>query len=309
METIYGALCDVGVTSFFLISVAFVLPSIFSVLDFLTGEVADGIRNEVGIEFHPDGTLWGVGNSADQLFRLDLGGDIHNDNPAEELHRFGEPGLNYGYPYCWREFNMVLGKGRGTAWAWPSFKDTVSDEDCRRNYDTPLTVMQGHSAPLGITFYQYKETRPPQCAGVKPFPPEMNGFAFVAFHGSWNRPVPTGYKVVYIPTTPDGKSVVGGMSAVPQDLLRHEGLNDNWSDGFRPVDVSFDACGRLLVTSDGSRSLQGDFQGDKIVRIESLQANLPPPPAPNPPSLGNGLILAFFLGVWTRIRKFLGLLD
>ena len=30
-----------------------------------------------------DGILWGVENGADNLNREDLGGDIHNDNPAE----------------------------------------------------------------------------------------------------------------------------------------------------------------------------------------------------------------------------------
>ena len=58
-------------------------------LDFQKGEVfADGLRNEVGLAFDRHGVRWGVENGADNLFRSDLGGDIHNDNPAEELHRF-----------------------------------------------------------------------------------------------------------------------------------------------------------------------------------------------------------------------------
>lgn len=57
--------------------------------DFSAGEVfADGLRNEVGITFDAGGVLWGVENSADMLVRSDLGGDIHNQNPAEELNRF-----------------------------------------------------------------------------------------------------------------------------------------------------------------------------------------------------------------------------
>jgi glucose/arabinose dehydrogenase len=63
---------------------------------------ADGLRNEVALDFALDGTLWGVGNSAEFLFRADLGGDIHNNNPGEEVHRFDRPGLLFGYPYCWR---------------------------------------------------------------------------------------------------------------------------------------------------------------------------------------------------------------
>jgi glucose/arabinose dehydrogenase len=52
-------------------------------IDFQLGEVfADGLRNEVGLAFDSFGVLWGVENSADNLFREDMGGDIHHDNPV-----------------------------------------------------------------------------------------------------------------------------------------------------------------------------------------------------------------------------------
>jgi hypothetical protein len=49
--------------------------------------IADGLRNEVGLRFDANGQLWGVENGADDLYRADLGGDIHNDNPGEEIVR------------------------------------------------------------------------------------------------------------------------------------------------------------------------------------------------------------------------------
>ena len=48
--------------------------------------VADGLRNTVGLSFDRVGNLWGVDNGADNLVRPDLGGDIHMDNPADELN-------------------------------------------------------------------------------------------------------------------------------------------------------------------------------------------------------------------------------
>ena len=60
----------------------------------------------------------------------------------------------------------------------------------------PLIKMQAHSAPLGLAFYT---------AGQ--FPQRYHGL-FVAFHGSWNRSVPTGYKVVYIPL--NGRGEISG---------------------------------------------------------------------------------------------------
>ena len=91
--------------------------------DFREAEVfADGLRNEVGLAHDAKDALWGVENGADRLFRSDIGGDIHKDNPAEELNKFDGPvGTFYGYPYCWTEYNLpVYGLGRGTQWAWPS---------------------------------------------------------------------------------------------------------------------------------------------------------------------------------------------
>mmetsp|Transcript_17561 Transcript_17561/g.43802 ORF Transcript_17561/g.43802 Transcript_17561/m.43802 type:complete len:453 (-) Transcript_17561:39-1397(-) len=230
---------------------------------------ADGLRNEVGMAFDKHGILWGVENSADNLIRDDLGGDIHEDNPSEELNRFDTKGetKHYGYPYCWTEFNLPQppGKGRGTQWAWPSFHidagGPFTDEDCLE-YEPPAMALQGHSAPLGITFYRYKEERPTNCVGG--FPKAMDGFAFIAYHGSWNRDVPTGYKVVYIEMDAEGNP----MSEQPVDLLKHKPPNAKWEDGFRPVDVAFDACGRLLMTSDGTRGV-----GSKIIRIDYLGEN------------------------------------
>ena len=240
--------------------------------NFLNGEVfADGIRNEVALEFAPDGTLWGAMNAADRLYHPTLGGDIHENNPAEEVHRFAAAGQNYGYPYCWREYDLPLGLGRGTAWAWPNasvLSMVYTDEECRSNFDTPVLALQAHSAPLGMTFYQYSSNRSSSCDGIIPFPETMHDYAFVAFHGSWNRETPTGYKVVYFPTTLDGTGVVGGIATDPTDLLAHSGTSAQWTNGLRPVDVTFDACGRLLLSSDGSRDENGEYYGDYVVRIE-----------------------------------------
>lgn len=258
-------------------------------IDFLTGEVfADGLRNEVGLAFDRHGVLWGVENGADNLDRPDLGVDIHQNNPAEELNRFPEEnaGLPYGYPYCWTEYflpaNVTHGRGRGSVWAWPgSFDMNYTDAQCQTDFVPPKLAMQAHSAPLGITFYNWKpdSERPANCTGG--FPQEMDGYAFIAFHGSWDRTIPTGYKVVYVPMDAEGNvtSLPGeNLTDVPIDLLTHVPPNAQWENGFRPVDVDFDPCGRLLVTSDGSGST-----GSMVIRIESTAntvASVPPSSLP-----------------------------
>jgi len=238
-------------------------------LNFIGGETfADGLRNEVGLAFDKFNVLWGVENSADNLFRTDLGGDIHNDNPAEELNRFVLSGKHYGYPYCWSEFALSSSNKPGKVWAWPGFP--LTDEQCRNNsFVGPEVAMQAHSAPLGITFYRFQDTLPTGCKGGT-FPREMDGFAFIAFHGSWNRVVPTGYKVVYIKMDSQGRAIGSAL-----DLLTHEPPNAKWEDGFRPVDVEFDACGRLLVSSDGSSG-----SGSKLVRIDYMLSTPSPTKKP-----------------------------
>jgi len=199
---------------------------------------------------------------------------------AEELNRFREEdvGKHWGYPFCWTEFNLPVppGLGKGTVWAWPTFLDTVDDATCRFNYVPPVISMQGHAAPLGITFYEWKpfEERPSNCPNAS-FPREMDGYAFIAFHGSSDRDVPTGYKVVYVAMDPDGNAI-----GEPVNLLSHTPPKAQWDDGFRPVDVDFDACGRLLVSSDGTRA--NDFLGSKIIRMEYVASTSTSPEASSP---------------------------
>lgn len=195
------------------------------------------------------------------------------DTKGEELNRFKEEdaGKHWGYPYCWTEFNLPVppGLGQGTVWAWPSFLANVTDEDCRANYMTSELSMQAHTAPLGITFYSYTEETSPDCPSGVAFPKEMDGYAFIAMHGSWNRDVPVGYSVVYVEMDENG-DVVGE----PKDLLSHIPPFARWGDGFRPVDVDFDSCGRLLVSSDGSHNVN-NYGGSKIVRIDAVTSNTP----------------------------------
>ena len=258
--------------------------------EFVDGEVwADGLRNEVGLAFDANGTLWGVENGADNLRRDDVGGDVHNDNPGEELNRLDRGGGFYGYPYCWSEFALPAQHARGatTQWVWPSFGATHSDEWCRDTAHVipPAMVMQAHTAPLGITFFGARQawlSSPPPCTaeaaevgsgggggGGGAFPCGWVGDAFVSQHGSWNRDVPVGYAVVRLPFDAAGGSPSGEVVS----LLAHGGQGAKWPSGFRPVDVQFDRQGRLLVSSAMS---------DEIVRI-SYNAPPPPPGAPPPP--------------------------
>ena len=208
------------------------------------GEVfAEGMRNEVGITVDSQGRVWGVENGRDDLNRADLGGDIHNDNPAEELNLFATSGRFYGYPYCWSEFLLPagVGMGPGTQWVDPQFTGdgTHTDAWCRdtANVVPPVLSMQAHSAPLDIKFY-----------GGGAFPADMTGRAIISFHGSWDRTAATGYKVVSVPFGANGMP-----SGDPVPLLEYSGAGDTGSGWpHRPVGIDTGVDGRLFVSSDAS---------------------------------------------------------
>lgn len=171
---------------------------------------ASGLRNSVGIAVHPDtGDLWGADNGTDYL------GD---DLPPEELNRIVEGG-DYGWPYCYGE--KVPDPNMG------------SPERCKETVPMALG-MQAHSAPLGIAFGK----------GLK-FPETYRDSLFIAFHGSWNRSVPTGYKVVAIPFK-DGRPS-GGPTDVITGWLTKDGP---WG---RPV--------QPLVGRDGALYISDDYAG------------------------------------------------
>lgn len=169
---------------------------------------AKGLRNSVGLTWDPvKAEMWASDNGRDWL----------GDNlPPDEINTVKE-GKDYGWPYCY-----------GDRIPDPKFNDR------RRCVNTvaPIVEIQAHSAPLGLTFYDGDQ-----------FPEDYKGDLFVAYHGSWNRSVPTGYKLVRI-RIKDG---------------RPEGIEDfatGWLQGTkvlgRPVDVLVGVDGSLYVSDDRS---------------------------------------------------------
>ena len=173
---------------------------------------ASGLRNAVGITFRP-GTqeLWATNNGRDEL------GD---DLPPEDIYLI-QAGTDYGWPRC--HSGRIVDPDFGN----PDACDSVGQ---------PVVEMQAHSAPLGLVFYDGEQ-----------FPQEYHGDLFVAFHGSWNRSVPTGYKVVRIPMD-------GPTSGAVQDFATGW-LRENGSSWGRPVGLAVGADGGLYISDDGGGNI------------------------------------------------------
>jgi glucose/arabinose dehydrogenase len=136
-------------------------------LDVATGRYsiyATGVRNSVGLAFHPQhNTLWFSDNGRDWM------GD---DLPPDEINRADRPGLHFGFPYL---------HGRKTL-------DPDYGEQAELNeYTLPAVELGAHVAPLGLAFYTGRQ-----------FPKKYRHSLLVAEHGSWNRSEKTGYRVISV---------------------------------------------------------------------------------------------------------------
>jgi glucose/arabinose dehydrogenase len=169
---------------------------------------ATGLRNAVGIAFRPaTSELWATVNGRDWL------GD---DRPSEYVTRVDDGGF-YGWPYChWTPSGPVADPDLGAG-------------DRCKNARRPSFLYQAHTAPLGLAFYTGSQ-----------FPPEYRGDLLVALHGSWNRAVPVGYKVIRVK--------LGGANPVAEDFA------SGWLVGGRswgrPVDLTVAPDGALYVSDD-----------------------------------------------------------
>ena len=184
---------------------------------------ASGIRNAVGIEFHPvTGELWAVNNGRDGL---------GEDLPPEAIYKVKED-ADYGWPYCYG--NRV--------------PDTTLDipipEGFCEKMEVPTLTIPAHSAPLGLAFYTGDQ-----------FPPQYKGDMFVTSHGSWDRKVRIGYKLMRVRFKENQPDFSAGALLVEDfatGWLLDPISGDHWG---RPVDPLVGPDGSLFLTDDASMSI------------------------------------------------------
>jgi glucose/arabinose dehydrogenase len=173
---------------------------------------ASGLRNTVFFAWHPlTHELWGN----------DMGRDLLGDDiPPDEVNILKQ-GKFYGWPYCY-----------GKQIHDENFDNSVSSKQLCQTSEPSHIDLQAHSAPLGLAFVPANSD----------WPKEYWNNLLVSYHGSWNRSVPTGYKIVRIKL--DGKGNYVGT----EDFIY--GWLDNGGAVGRPVDLLFDRNGQLFVSDD-----------------------------------------------------------
>ncbi|MEG3617172.1 PQQ-dependent sugar dehydrogenase [Magnetovibrio sp. PR-2] len=172
---------------------------------------ATGVRNTVGLDVNPQ---------TGQIFFTDNGADgMGDDSPPDELNALEGLGAHYGFPW--------FGGGEDRT---PQFKLLSPPQGTVK----PQIKFQAHVAPLGVDFYEGDM-----------FPEDYRHDAFVAQHGSWNRSIPVGYRIMRIRFNDAGQAL--GKEPFIEGWLRPN--EDVWG---RPVDVEDLPDGSLLISDDGA---------------------------------------------------------
>ena len=173
---------------------------------------ASGLRNPVGMDWNPTtGELWTAVNERDKL----------GNNLVPDYMTSVKKGGWYGWPYSY------YGDIKDPRW-----KDEPHDSLVQKAI-IPDVPLGNHTASLGLAFYTGNT-----------FPETYKNGAFIGQHGSWNRAVFSGYKVVFVPFE-------NGKPQQPQDFLTGFIANEEDSKVYgRPVGITVSTDGSLLVNDD-----------------------------------------------------------
>lgn len=179
---------------------------------------ASGLRNPVGLDFQPQtGKLYTAVNERDGL----------GDDLVPDYLTGLQQGEFYGWPYVYLTPDRIDPRVQGVS------------PDITTRTRTPDVLLQAHSAPLGLQFYDGST-----------FPEKYRNGAFVALHGSWNRSGPTGYKIVFAPFSVDGQPT-GSYEDFLTGFL-NESDRTTWG---RPTGLQVIADGSLLLTDEVNKRI------------------------------------------------------
>ena len=206
-----------------------------------TGEYAGGLRNSVFMALHPETyEIW-----ATDMGRDNLGDDLPPDEvniikAATSEHKFGA--RRFGWPFCYGN------KIKDETFKPEKFERIDIPTDCSRT-DAPVIEIPAHSAPLGLAFIPSNlPTSDVDATSDVKWPKEWENNLLVAYHGSWNRSEPTGYKIVKFKVDKNGK--VSETSDFITGWLNPSAGSGRAKIYGRPVDLKFGPDSNLYISDD-----------------------------------------------------------
>ena len=179
--------------------------------------VATGLRNPVGIRFHPtSGKLWTTVQERDGL----------GDELVPDFFTEVKPGAFYGWPYAYIGPNEE-----------PRHKGAKPDLVAKSI--EPDVILGAHVAVMDFAFYTGSQ-----------FPAKYKNGAFLAYRGSSGRAKRVGYSVMFVPFK--GGKPAGQPEPFVTGWMLGEDKPEVWG---RPVGVAQLKDGSLLVSEDGNNTI------------------------------------------------------
>jgi glucose/arabinose dehydrogenase len=174
---------------------------------------ASGLRNPVGLDWAPGGTLWTVVNERDGL----------GDDLVPDFLTSVREGVFYGWPYSY------FGRHEDP-------RQQGKRPDLVAKAVAPDYALGSHTASLGLAFYRGHG-----------FPDPWRNGAYIGQHGSWNRSRPAGYRVLFVPFGG------GRPSGPPREFLGGFVADSGKLEVYgRPLGVAVHPDGSLLVADDAA---------------------------------------------------------
>lgn len=180
---------------------------------------ASGLRNPVGMDWEPESqVLWTAVNERDGL----------GDNLVPDYLTAVVEDAFYGWPY------VYIGNH-------PDPRVEIDAPQFVENTKVPDILLGSHTASLGLCFYNGKS-----------FPEKYRKGAFVVQHGSWNREILSGYRVIFVPFE-NGKPTGAIEDFLTGFIVEPNTKNDKVYG--RPVGAVTAADGSLLITDDVTNTI------------------------------------------------------
>jgi len=196
---------------------------------------ATGLRNPIGIRWYPGTeTMWASVQERDEL----------GDDLVPDFFTHIQPKGFYGWPYAYigphvDPFNSGFNLFKHLIKHPQALSQLSQVSDLVKSTIVPDVLLGAHVAVLDFIFYTGQQ-----------FPPEYQGGALLAFHGSSNRSKRVGYSIAFVPfkdgqpSGPVREFLTGWMLAPDRAEV--------WG---RPVGILQLPDGSLLISDDGGRKI------------------------------------------------------
>lgn len=201
-----------------------------------------GLRNPVGIDFHPKtGDLYVTVQERD-----DLGDDL-----VPDFFTRIEKDDFFGWPFAYLSSKNIDPRRI-------LLNGSSERPDLVERTRTPDVLFQAHSSVLGMQFYRGKQ-----------FPSYYQNGAFAAFHGSWNRNIGVGFSIIFIPFDQTYRP-----KGYYEDFLKGFLVDPKGPKAFgRPVGILEMKDGSLLVSEDENGRLYRIEYVDQQSKLMPIVSN------------------------------------